>query len=45
VTNEERRQMGMGRSLKKRKEKKRKDGKGVHDFGAIDFACGHAADL
>jgi len=27
------------------KEKKRKDGKGVHDFGAIDFACGHAADL
>ena len=28
-----------------RKEKKRKDGKGVHDFGAVDFACGHAADL
>jgi len=27
------------------KEKKRKDGKGVHDFGAVDFACGHATDL
>jgi len=27
------------------KEKKRKDVKGVHDFRAVDFACGHVVDL